>query len=53
MMKMKVVVTIERSLKMGNNYHLNPTQMKVKMSFKGMLHVHVLHNILGIPMYVI
>ena len=35
MMKMKVVVTMERSLKMGNNYHLNQTQMKVKMSAKG------------------
>ena len=34
-MKMKVVMTMERSLKMGNNYHLNQTQMKVKMSAKG------------------
>ena len=35
MAKMKVVVTMERSLKTGNNYHLNQTQMKVKMSAKG------------------
>ena len=35
MMKMKVVVMMERSLKMGNNYHLNQTQMKAKTSAKG------------------
>ena len=42
---MKVVVTLERCLKMGN-YHLNQTQMKVKMSAK------VTHACISMYMYV-